>query len=73
MVKAIYCLGVVAALISVGPMLEADYRFCFPKGETTEQAVQVVVAVLDMKPALLAHDFRGLALTAMRGAWPCKP
>ncbi len=73
LVKATYCVGVVTTLISIGPMLQSDYRFCFPKGENTEQAVQVVVAVLEMKPSLLERDFRGLALTAMKGAWPCKP
>jgi len=72
-VKATYCLGVVAALISIGPMLQSDYRFCFPKGETTEQALQVVIAVLDLKPSVLHLDFRVLALTAMKGSWPCKP
>jgi hypothetical protein len=73
LVKATYCVGVVTTLISIGSMLQPGDRFCFPKGENTEQAVQVVVAVLEMKPSVLDLDFRFLALTAMKGAWPCKP
>ena len=73
LVKATYCLGVVATLIAIGPMLESDYRFCFPKGGNTEQAVQVVVALLEMKPAVLQLDFRVLAVNAMKESWPCKP
>jgi hypothetical protein len=73
LVKATYCVGVVAALIAIGPMLQPDYRFCFPKGASIEEAVQVVVAVLEMKPSLLQLDFRVLAAAAMKDSWPCKP
>ena len=73
LVKATYCVGVVAALISIGPMLQPNFRFCFPKGGNTEQAVQVVVAVLELKPSALQLDFRVLAANAMKDAWPCQP
>ena len=73
LVKATYCLGVVATLIAIGPMLEPDYRFCFPQGGNTEQAMLAVIALLEKKPAVLQLDFRVLAATTMRESWPCKP
>jgi hypothetical protein len=73
LVKASYCVGVVATLISIGPMLESDYRFCFPQGGSTEQAMLTVIAILEQKPPVLQLDFRVLAATTMRQSWPCKP
>jgi hypothetical protein len=73
LVKASYCVGVVATLISIGPMLESDYRFCFPQGGSTEQAMITVIAILEQKPPVLQLDFRVLAATNMRQSWPCKP
>ena len=67
------CVGVVATLISIGPVLEPDYRFCFPQGGNTEQAMLAVIALLEKKPAVLQLDFRVLAATTMRESWPCKP
>ena len=73
LVRASYCVGVVATLISIGPVLEPDYRFCFPQGGNTEQAMLAVIALLEKKPAVLQLDFRVLAATTMRESWPCKP
>jgi hypothetical protein len=73
LVKASYCVGVVATLISIGPMLEPDYRFCFPQGGSTEQAMLAVIALLEQKPPVLQLDFRVLAATSIRQLWPCKP
>jgi hypothetical protein len=70
--RASYCLGMVAALVGVAPILEPRYRFCFPKDSNTQQAVRVVVAFLDKNPSMLHYDFRIVALIAMREAWPCK-
>lgn len=73
LVRASYCVGVVATLISIGPMLEPDYRFCFPQGGNIEQAMLAVIALLEKKPAVLQLDFRVLAATTMRESWPCQP
>jgi hypothetical protein len=71
-VSATYCVGAVTALVGVAPLLPPRYRFCFPDDVTAGEAVQVVVAYLESNLSRLHEDFRQLAITAMRQAWPCK-
>ena len=70
--SATYCVGAVSALIGVDPFLAPRYRFCFPEDVTVGEAVQVVVAYLESSLSRLHEDFRQLAITAMRQAWPCR-
>ena len=69
---ATYCLGAVSALIGAAPYLAPRYRFCFPEDVSSGEAVQVVVAYLESSLSRLHEDFRLLAITAMRQAWPCR-
>ena len=71
-VSAAYCVGAVSALVGVAPLLPPRYRFCFPDDVTAGEAVQVVVAYLESNLTHLHEDFRQLAITAMRQAWPCR-
>ena len=41
-----------------------------PDGATLEQSVRVVVAYIDARPARMNEPFAGLALEALRTAWP---
>jgi len=66
------CLGSITALAYLGPKLEDSLRFCFPKGVTQGQMVDVVVPYIEARPSRLHEDFRWLAVEAMREAWPCK-
>jgi Rap1a immunity proteins len=43
-----------------------------PGGVTAGQEIRVVVAYIDARPARMHEDFRGLAIEALRAAWPCK-
>src|ERR1044071_6621174 len=71
-VSATYCVAAVGALIGAAPFLAPRYQFCFPEDVTSAEAVQVVVAYLESSLSRLHEDFRLLAITAMRQAWPCR-
>jgi hypothetical protein len=62
------CVGTIDGLLfaSVG-------KVCLPKDSTLGQAMRVVVAYIDARPARLHEDFRLLSLEALREAFPCKP
>jgi Rap1a immunity proteins len=66
------CGGVISALMFLGTSLNEQSRFCPPKKVTLGQAGRVVVNYMNAHPELLHLDFRGLAVTALQEAWPCK-
>lgn len=43
-----------------------------PAGVTLGQEVRVVISYIEVRPARMHEPFRGLALDALRTAWPCK-
>jgi hypothetical protein len=49
-------------------------RLCIdmPVGATLGQSVRIVVAYIDARPERMHELFDGLALEALRTAWPCK-
>jgi hypothetical protein len=69
---ALTCLGQVAALMQTGPILQPTLTFCAPVGVTAEQALRVVVQTLEAHPEKLQANFAGLAIGALRQAWPCR-
>jgi hypothetical protein len=66
------CGGTVASLMYFSNSLDEKTRFCPPKAATNGQAGRVVVAYLRAHPEMLHLDFRALAATALRAAWPCQ-
>jgi Rap1a immunity proteins len=62
------CSGAVMALLQ----FDSSFGICFPGDSTVNQAVRVVVAYIDSKPARLHENFNRLALEALKDAWPCK-
>src|SRR5262245_1060318 len=66
------CAGSIAALASVGGILDDRAKFCVPKGVTNGQMARVVVAYIEARLARMHEDFRLLALEALRAAWPCQ-
>lgn len=69
--NANYCLGFVAAILSVGPSLSHE-RFCPPQGVTVGQGVTVFVKFLKANPEMTHIGAAALAATAFALAWPCK-
>ena len=67
-----YCAGHVAGILLLGQFLVPTSRFCPPTGWTPQQGMRVVVAFLDANPHRLHQPFSGLAVEAMRAAWPCR-
>ena len=59
------CMGAVKAII------QTHQRLCRPKVLTTDQAIRVIIAYIDSRPARLHENFYGLAIEAMENAWPC--
>jgi hypothetical protein len=68
-----YCLGFIAAILSVGPSLSPDHdRFCPPRGSTVGQGVAVFVKFLKANPDVTHYEAGPLAALAFALAWPCK-
>jgi hypothetical protein len=61
-----YCLGFIEGLVYGGG------KVCVPSGVTTGQAFKVVIAYIEARPARMHEHFEGLALEALRTAWPCR-
>jgi Rap1a immunity proteins len=67
------CMGQVVGIAYTAYALPAKLRSCWPKGTTHGQAVRVVVAYLDARPARLQENFldgrsasRGLAVPGQK-------
>ncbi len=66
------CVGIIRTLMFVGTSLDEDSVFCRPPRATTEDAFGVVTSYIEARPQLLEKNFTGLAIDALRDAWPCK-
>ena len=61
-----YCAGLVEGLFY------ASRNICAPPGVTNAQAIGVIIAFIDARPARMRESFKMLAEEAMAAAWPCK-
>jgi hypothetical protein len=62
------CTGRVATIHYFG---SSRLGVCMPDGVNVGQAVRVVVAYIDLRPARLHERFELLAAEALHQAWPC--
>jgi hypothetical protein len=60
------CVGLVKVLFEYAP------NICPPDGLKNDQIVRVIVRYIDSEPARLQEYFNGMAIEAMRKAWPCQ-
>jgi hypothetical protein len=69
-----YCVGALSALVfmSSGPALPAWACLNVPTTATVEQGARVVIRYIDARPQRMHENFNGLALEALRDAWPCR-
>jgi len=67
-----FCAGVVDTLLSAGPTMQSNLRFCPPEGVTTGQAIRVAVKYMERYPERLHFAFMVIAMDAFRTVWPCK-
>jgi hypothetical protein len=51
---------------------ESHLGFCPPVGANQGQAIRVVIAYIDQRPARMHEPFVALALEALRASWPCR-
>jgi|SRR5262245_40180850 len=63
------CAGIVRPMLSFGP---TKFGICPPNRVTFEQAVRVVIAYVDQRPARTHETFEFLAFEALEQAWPCR-
>jgi hypothetical protein len=56
----------------VAAFMRRELCMDIPDGVATGQMVRVVVSYIDARPARMHEPFKGLALEALRAAWPCK-
>lgn len=66
------CAGAVSTLMSLGPLLREQSRFCPPSGATVGQGVLVVSRYFDGNPEALHGDATTLMLQGFRSVWPCR-
>lgn len=67
------CSGAVDALLYIGELLPADYRFCVPLRVTRHEIVASIVEDIDaLQPEAARQDFKGMVLSILRFRWPCR-
>jgi hypothetical protein len=55
------------------PQLELDRNACVPDGVTNGQVKLVIIKYMKEHPGNLDIDAGGLAIVAIKLAWPCRP
>lgn len=65
------CRGIMSTVLSYGPFLNKDMRFCPPEGTTPKQLAQVIVEYLDGRPDFMTIDVRVVANAVLRKKWVC--
>lgn len=67
------CAGALDALLYIGEVLEADYRFCVPLRTPRQEIISTIVANIEaMRPEADRQDFKGMMLAILRFNWPCR-
>src|SRR5262245_39277699 len=64
-----YCTGVIASVYWLG---RDHLGICSPKESNIGQAIRVVVAYIDARPARMHENFLALTHEALQKAWPCR-
>ena len=67
-VKAGFCLGLTEGVWDTG---YAEGWICSPPDAVGRQALRAVVQYIEARPARMDERFTGLAIEALRAAWPC--
>jgi hypothetical protein len=70
-ITASYCMGTIATLMEVSPILIPEHRFCVPKGAYYTQGLRIVISSIEAKPQDAHRPFTVLALEGLRSFWPC--
>jgi hypothetical protein len=68
---AVTCFATINTYAYIGTSLNAESKFCAPKGVTVQQMIRVAVKYMEDRPAQLHHPFRALSLVALHEPWPC--
>jgi hypothetical protein len=71
--EAAFCSGTVDALLYLGELLPADYRYCVPLDVPRHQVIQAIVREIEeVYPSVEKQLFKGLALEVLHFVWPCR-
>ena len=67
------CAGAVDALLYIGELLPADFRYCVPLRTPRREIIATILEDIEaMRPESDRQDFKGMVLSILRFHWPCR-
>jgi hypothetical protein len=67
------CAGAVDALLYIGELLPADFRYCVPLRTPRGEIIATILEDIEaMRPEADRQDFKGMVLGILRFHWPCR-
>ncbi len=67
------CAGAVDALLYIGELLPADFRYCVPLRTSRREIIATILEDIEaMRPEADRQDFKGMVLSILHFHWPCR-
>ena len=67
------CAGAVDALLYIGELLPADFRYCVPLRTPRGEIIATILENIEaMRPEADRQDFKGMVLSILQFHWPCR-
>jgi hypothetical protein len=67
------CAGAVDALLYIGELLPADFRYCVPLRTPRGEIIATILENIEaMRPEADRQDFKGMVLSILHFHWPCR-
>lgn len=67
------CAGAVDALLYIGELLPADFRYCVPLRTPRREIIATILEDIEaMRPEADRQDFKGMVLGILHFHWPCR-
>jgi hypothetical protein len=67
------CAGAVDALLYIGELLPADFRYCVPLRTPRGEIIATILEDIEaMRPEADRQDFKGMVLSILQFHWPCR-
>ncbi len=67
------CAGAVDALLYIGELLPADFRYCVPLRTPRGEIIATILEDIEaMRPEVDRQDFKGMVLSILHFHWPCR-
>lgn len=67
------CAGAVDALLYIGELLPADFRYCVALRTSRGEIIATILEDIEsMRPEADRQDFKGMVLSILQFHWPCR-